>query len=164
VQSTRSNRSTGIWFDNWTSSHRSREQREKDSGRQALAAISPLAAFSAFDQTEKWVKDLFLMTTDRIVEKLDVLIKFAAVLSGKLDKIQEVLDHLQATAVDEIGNLPTQDTLRALWTLLAQPGDKKVRRLNAVYPRFTLSRRFQSHLAPQCTQSTPETSKEVPGG
>jgi hypothetical protein len=98
---------------------------EKRLVRRALAAIGPLAGFSAFDRTEQRVKELLVTAMDRTAEKIAGLIRFADALAGKLDKIQEVLHHIQATAVDEIGKVPAQDALKALWVLLAQPGDQK---------------------------------------
>lgn len=91
-----------------------------------LSALRPLAAFSAFNQSpEDRVRRLFLETTADTGERIDALLALAGVLDTELDAIQEALGNIKKQAMAEIGDLPTRDTLRALWVLLAMPDDKE---------------------------------------
>jgi hypothetical protein len=104
-------------------------RREQDAGgimSRGLSVLRPLAAFSAFDQsTGDRLKRIFLETITNTGERIDGLLTLASVLDDELDGIQEALENIKKVAMGEIGDLPTRDTLRALWNLLALPDDKE---------------------------------------
>ncbi|KAK3988502.1 hypothetical protein QBC44DRAFT_329157 [Cladorrhinum sp. PSN332] len=92
------------------------------SGR-ALSAIRPFGAFDRRGSTEERVKDIFLVTAERIGDKVKLLIQESFHLSHSLESIHETLDSIKEIAVGELGDLPQQNVLSALWMLLARPDD-----------------------------------------
>ena len=96
----------------------------------ALSAIRPLAALDLARQTptEGELKHLFITTATRISGKVKILIDNSFELGHDIDKIQEVLDRIKELAVDEIGDLPREDVLGALWAQLTRPDDHELLR------------------------------------
>ena len=92
---------------------------------QIISAISPFAAFSLATaaDTEKQVKDLFLFNAIKIRDKVKLLLDDSFDLGHNLDIIQETLDRIKELAIDEVGDLPPMDVLKALWTRLARADD-----------------------------------------
>lgn len=104
---------------------RQRDSMEAGLAHRALATMRPLAAFSAFDRTEDRVKELFVTTTNRVIGRVNLLVDSAEALLQGFQDIQDVLDHIKATAITEIGDLPTQSVLGALWVFLSLPDDRE---------------------------------------
>ncbi|KAK4457228.1 hypothetical protein QBC42DRAFT_319530 [Cladorrhinum samala] len=92
------------------------------SGR-ALAAIRPLSAFDKRSGTEEQVKDVFLLTAARIGDKVNLLIQESFELAHSLDSIHATLENIKEIALVELGDLPGQNVLTTLWTILAHPDD-----------------------------------------
>ena len=111
-------------------------RREQEAGgivSRALSAPRPLAAFSAFDQSAgDRLKRIFLVTIRDTGESIDALLTVAGVLDSELEGIQRALENIRNLAMGEIGDLPTRDTLRTLWNLLALPDDKEYLRRSHV--------------------------------
>ena len=102
-----------------------RQQNVPTLPQKMVSFLHPLSAFelSGAAQTEEDVKDVFLSTSTRIGDKVKILLQVSLELGHGLSKIQEILDRLQELAVDEVGDLPQMDVLRALWTRLARKDD-----------------------------------------
>lgn len=103
----------------------SREQQVPTLQQKAISFLNPLSAFQlpSAAQIETELKHIFLSTSTRIADKVKLLIDDCFDLDHGLDKIQETLDRLKELAVDEVGDLPKMDVLRALWIRLAHADD-----------------------------------------
>ena len=90
-----------------------------------ISAILSIAGFGHANvaPTKEQITRLFITTATKIGSKVDSLIGASLDLEQKLFVIQEKLDLINGLVIDEIGDLPRMNTLGALWSRLAHPGD-----------------------------------------
>ena len=66
------------------------------------------------------MKKLFIYTADRISIKVRALLSDSYELTHDLDRISETLDRIQELTVEELGDIPREQLLSAMWTYFAQ--------------------------------------------
>ena len=124
-----------------------RQQQVPILPQRLVSFLHPLSAFELADaaQTEENLKQVFLSTSTRIGGKVKIFLEASFELDRGLSEIQEILDRLKELAVDEVGDLPQMDVLRALWNRLARKDDysryKPMRDCSQISPLSTRLRR-----------------------
>lgn len=105
---------------------KNRQQQIPTLSEKIISLLGPFSAFEASNtRREKELRDVFLSTSTRILGKIKLLLANSFELGHDLLSIKQTLDRIKELAIDEVGDTPQLDVLRALWIRLARANDYK---------------------------------------